>query len=135
MGDDPFVNLFCVGFCSAFSASDRTFQTMLSTVTAFWIAVPLHLQYIVFRSWILHIMDQWLYSISDHCFDDLTNYRQNCYSSIVDGIVFASDVKRCTLSYFANGQEARPIVLRSVWESGKEVSLVLISINYISTHY
>jgi hypothetical protein len=32
------------------------------------------------------IMDQWLYSISDHCFDDLTNYRQNCYSSIVDGI-------------------------------------------------
>jgi hypothetical protein len=43
--------------------------------------------------WILHIMDQWLYSISDHCFDDHTNYRQNCYSSIVDGIVFASDVK------------------------------------------
>ena len=36
-------------------------------------------------------MDQWLYSISDHCFDDLTNYRQNCYSSIVDGIIFASD--------------------------------------------
>jgi hypothetical protein len=33
-------------------------------------------------------MDQWLYSISDHCFNDLTNYRQNCYSSIVDGIVF-----------------------------------------------
>ena len=32
-------------------------------------------------------MDQWLYSISDHCFDDHTNYRQNCYSSIVDGIV------------------------------------------------
>jgi hypothetical protein len=27
-------------------------------------------------------MDQWLYSISDHCFDDLTNYRQNCYSSM-----------------------------------------------------
>jgi hypothetical protein len=52
--------------------------------------------------WILHIMDQWLYSISDHCFDDLTNYRQNCYSSIVDDIVFASDVKRCTLSYFAS---------------------------------
>ena len=47
-------------------------------------------------------MDQWLYSISDHCFDDLTNYRQNCYSSIVDGIIFASDVKRCTLSYFAS---------------------------------
>jgi hypothetical protein len=47
-------------------------------------------------------MDQWLYSISDHCFDDLTNYRQNCYSSIVDGIVFASDVKRCTFSYFAS---------------------------------
>jgi hypothetical protein len=69
----------------AFSASDRTFQTMLSTVTAFWIAVCL-----------------WLYSISDHCFDDLTNYRQNCYSSIVDGIVFASDVKCCTLSYFAS---------------------------------
>jgi hypothetical protein len=42
------------------------------------------------------------HSISDHCFDDLTNYRQNCYSSIVDGIVFASDVKRCTLSYFAS---------------------------------
>jgi hypothetical protein len=35
-------------------------------------------------------------------FDDLTNYRQNCSSSIVDGIVFASDVKRCTLSYFAS---------------------------------
>ena len=52
--------------------------------------------------WILHIMDQWLYSISDHCFEDLTNYKQNCYSSIVDGIVFASDVKRCTLSYFAS---------------------------------
>ena len=47
-------------------------------------------------------MDQWLYSISDYCFDDLTNYKQNCYSSIVDGIVFASDVKRCTLSYFAS---------------------------------
>ena len=45
-------------------------------------------------------MDQWLYSISDHCFDDPTNYRQNCYSLIVDGIVFASDVKRCTLSYY-----------------------------------
>ena len=28
--------------------------------------------------------------------------RTNCYSSIVDGIVFASDVKRCTLSYFAS---------------------------------
>jgi hypothetical protein len=85
----------------------------------------LHLQYIVFSSSsgaggkldligthmlcstdhpqsILHIMDQWLYFISDHCFDDLTNYRQNCYYSIVDGIVFASDVKRCTLSYFAS---------------------------------
>ena len=47
-------------------------------------------------------MDQWLYSISDHCIDDLTNYRQNCHSSIVDGIVFASDVKRCALSYFAS---------------------------------
>jgi hypothetical protein len=34
-----------------------------------------------------------------------------------------------------NGQETRSIVLRSVWETGKEVSLVLISINYISTHY
>jgi hypothetical protein len=38
----------------------------------------------------------------DKCFEDLTNYKQNCYSSIVDGIVFASDVKRCTLSYFAS---------------------------------
>ena len=53
-------------------------------------------------SWIPAWYIQWLYSISDHCFDDLTNYRQNCYSSIVDGIVFASDVKRCTLSYFAS---------------------------------
>jgi hypothetical protein len=44
--------------------------------------------------WILHIMDQWLYYISDHCFDDLTNYRQNCYSSIVDGFVFASETQR-----------------------------------------
>ena len=32
-------------------------------------------------------------------------------------------------------QEARSIVLRSVLESSNEVSLVLISINYISTHY
>jgi hypothetical protein len=34
-----------------------------------------------------------------------------------------------------DGQEARPIVLKSAWESSKEVSLALISINYISTHY
>jgi hypothetical protein len=27
---------------------------------------------------------------------------RNCYSSIVDGVVFASDAKRCTLSYFAS---------------------------------
>jgi hypothetical protein len=43
--------------------------------------------------WILHIMNKWLYSISDHCFDDLTNYRQNCYSSIVDGI--ESCIRQC----------------------------------------
>jgi hypothetical protein len=63
----------------------------------------LNLQYIVFRSSSgAGGKHQWLYYISDHCFEDLTNYRQNCYSSIVDGIVFASDVKRCTLSYFAS---------------------------------
>jgi hypothetical protein len=33
--------------------------------------------------WILHITDRWLYSISDHCFNDLTNYRQDCYSSSI----------------------------------------------------
>jgi hypothetical protein len=46
--------------------------------------------------------DKVIHSHLYHCFDDLTNYRQNCYSSIVDAIVFASDVKRCTLSYFAS---------------------------------
>ena len=46
-------------------------------------------------------------------------------------------LKACTTMRKAawNGQETRSIVLRSVWETGKEVSLVLISINYISTHY
>ena len=69
--------------------------------------------------WILHIMDQWLYSISDHCFDDLTNYRQNCYSLIVDVIVFVSDVKRCTLSYFASVSSSETMD-RWVWQYGSK---------------
>jgi hypothetical protein len=44
--------------------------------------------------WILHIMDQWLYSISDHCIDNLTNYRQNCYSSIVEAYRILTDEKQ-----------------------------------------
>jgi hypothetical protein len=88
---------------SAFSASDRTFQTMLSWGRSF--RKPS-------LRWILHIMDQWLYSISDHCFDDLTNYRQNCYSSIVDGIVkrqnipdhafYSNSALNRSLSYICN---------------------------------
>ena len=51
--------------------------------------------------------------------DDLTNYRQNCYSSIVDGIVFASDVKRCTLSYFASVLSSETMD-RSGWQYGSK---------------
>ena len=64
IGDDPFVNPLCVGFCILWING-----CILSLITASTI---------------------------------LLNYRQNCYSSIVDGIVFASDVKCCTLSYFAS---------------------------------
>jgi hypothetical protein len=72
-------------------------------------------------------MDQWLYSISDHCFDDLTNYRQNCYSLIVDGIIFPSDVKRCTLSYFASVSSSETMD-RLGWQYGsKRLGMVYLT--------
>jgi hypothetical protein len=80
-------------------------------------------------------MDQWLYSISDHCFDDLTNYRKNCHSSIVNGIVFASDVKRCTLSYFASVSSSETMD-RWGWQYGnKRLGMVYLYLSNINIRH